>query len=58
MSNELNERINKVKTDLENIAKLPEEVAEKKGRLTQNTSDTENKNITFTKKRYFTPFTR
>ena len=43
MSNELNERINKVKTDLENIAKLPEEVAEKKGRLTQNASDTENK---------------
>jgi chromosome segregation protein len=43
MSNELNERINEVKTDLENIAKLPEEVAEKKGRLTQNTSDTENK---------------
>ncbi len=43
MSNELNERINKVKTDLENIAKLPEEVAEKKGMLTQNTSDTENK---------------
>ena len=43
MSNELNERINKVKTDLENIAKLPEEVAERKGRLTQNASDTENK---------------
>ena len=45
MSNELNERINTVKTDIENIIKLPEELAEKKGRLTQNTSDTESKKL-------------
>ena len=43
MSKELYERIDKAKTDLEDISKLPEEIAEKKGRLTQNTSDTENK---------------
>ena len=41
MSKDLNERINSVKTDLENIIKLPEELAEKKGRISQNTSDTE-----------------
>ena len=45
MSNELNERINTVKTDMENIVKQPEVLAEKKGRLTQNTSDTENKKL-------------
>jgi len=45
MSNELNERINTVKTDMENIVKLPEQLAEKKGRLIQNTSDTENKKV-------------
>lgn len=45
MSNELNERINTVKTDMENIVKLPEQLAEKKGRLTQNKSDTENKKL-------------
>jgi len=43
MSNELNERINTVKTDMENIVKLPEQLAEKKGRLMQNISDTESK---------------
>ena len=43
MSKELHERTDKVKADLENIAKLPEEIAEKKGRLMQNTSDTESK---------------
>ena len=43
MSKELKERMEKVKIDLDNTAKLPEEIAEKKGRLTQNTSDTENK---------------
>jgi len=43
MSKELEERIGKVKIDLDKSAKLPEEIAEKKGRLTQNTSDTENK---------------
>jgi chromosome segregation protein len=41
MFKELNERESKVKIDLENILKLPEQVAEKKGRLMQNTSDTE-----------------
>lgn len=45
MSNELNERIKTVKTDMENIIKLPEQLAEKKGRLIQNTSDTENKKL-------------
>ena len=30
MSNELNERIKTVKTDLENIVKLPEQISEKK----------------------------
>jgi len=45
MSNELNERINTVKTDIENIVKLPEQLAEKKGRLIQNKSDTENKKL-------------
>ncbi len=45
MSKELNERIKTVKTDMENIIKLPEELAEKKGRLTQNTSDTESKKL-------------
>jgi len=45
MSNELNERIKTVKTDMENIVKLPERLAEKKGRLIQNTSDTESKKL-------------
>ena len=43
MSKELYERSDKVKIDLENIIKLPEKIAEKKGRLMQNTSDTESK---------------
>ena len=43
MSKELNERIEKVKIDLENITKLPEQVAIKKGQLMQNASDTESK---------------
>jgi len=43
MSKELDERINKVRTDLENIAKLPEQVAIKKGQLIQNTTNTESK---------------
>jgi len=43
MSKELYERINKVRTDLENIAKLPEQVAIKKGQLIQNTTNTESK---------------
>ena len=44
MSNELNERIKTVKTDMENIIKLPEVLAEKN--LTyQNTSDTESKKL-------------
>jgi len=43
MTKELNERINKVKSDLENIEKLPEQLAIKKGQLMQNTTDTESK---------------
>ena len=42
MSNELNERINKVKIDLNKTSKVPEKTAEKKGMLIQNTSDTQN----------------
>ncbi len=45
MSKELHERIGKVKNDLENIIKLPEEISIKKGRLMQNTSDTESKKL-------------
>ena len=45
MSKELHERIDKVKNDLENIIKLPEEISIKKGRLMQNTSDTESKKL-------------
>ena len=43
MLKELDERINTVRTDLENIAKLPEQVAIKKGQLIQNTTNTESK---------------
>ena len=43
MSKELDQRIFKVKNDLENIAKLPEQIAIKKGQLMQNTTDTESK---------------
>jgi len=42
MSQELQNRINKIKNDLENIEKLPERIAVKKGQLMQNTSTTEN----------------
>jgi len=42
MSKELSERINKVKIDLENIDKLPEQLSIKKGQLMENTSTTEN----------------
>ena len=42
MSKELNNRINKLNTDIENIIKLPEIIAVKKGQLMQNTSNTEN----------------
>ena len=45
MSKELHERIDKVKNDLENVIKLPEEISIKKGRLMQNTSDTESKKL-------------
>ena len=45
MSKELRERIGKVKNDLENIIKLPEEISIKKGRLMQNASDTESKKL-------------
>ena len=42
MSKELLSRINKIKAEIENIAKLPETIAIKKGRLMENTSATEN----------------
>ena len=45
MSKELYERINKIKNDLENIAKLPETLAIRKGQLIQNTSSTENDKV-------------
>ena len=41
MSKELGTRIDKIKTELENISKLPEIIAVKKGQLMQNISDTE-----------------
>jgi chromosome segregation protein len=41
MTKELNERMEKAKKDLDNVSKLPEELAIKKGQLMQNTSDTE-----------------
>ena len=43
MSKELSDRMNKLKIDLDNIAKLPESIAIKKGQLMQNMSDTEEK---------------
>ena len=43
MSKELHERIAKTKIDLDNIIKLPEKIAVKKGQLMQNTSDTESR---------------
>jgi len=43
MTKDLDERISKVKIDLDNVDKLPEQIAIKKGQLMQNTSDTESK---------------
>ena len=43
MSKELYERVNVIKVELENISKLPEAIAVKKGQLMQNIYDTENK---------------
>ena len=43
MSKELNDRMNQLKIDLENIQKLPESIAIKKGQLMQNVSDTEDR---------------
>ena len=48
MSKELNDRIDKIKIDLANIEKLPEEMAIKKGQLIQNTSNTETEKQNFT----------
>ncbi len=48
MSKELNSRINKLSIDIENIIKLPEIIAVKKGQLMQNTSNTENEKNTST----------
>ena len=45
MSKELDKRIEEIKIDLENIFKLPEQVAINKGQLMQNTSDTESKKL-------------
>ena len=42
MAKELLNRINKIKVEIENIAKLPETIAIKKGQLMENTSTTEN----------------
>ena len=42
MTKELLSRINKIKVEIENIAKLPETIAIKKGQLMENTSTTEN----------------
>ena len=47
MANELNDRIGKIKIDLENLEKLPEEMAIRKGKLIQNTSNTENEKRNF-----------
>ena len=41
MARELNTRIDKIKKDLENITKLPETIAIKKGQLIESTSTTE-----------------
>jgi len=43
MSKELYDRMEKIKIDLKNVIKLPEQISVKKGRLLQNTSDTESK---------------
>ena len=43
MTKELSTRVDKIKLELENISKLPETIAIKKGQLMQNIADTENK---------------
>jgi len=43
MSTELHTRISRIKNELENISKLPELIAVKRGKLMQNISDTESK---------------
>ena len=47
MSEELHTRIDKIKIEMENISKLPETIAVKKGQLMQNISDTESKKQEF-----------
>jgi len=47
MSKELHERIGRIRTDLKNIEKLPEEIAIQKGQLMQNSSNTENEKQSF-----------
>ncbi len=49
MLKELHDRINKIKIELDNITKLPEIIAVKKGQLMQNTSNTENEKTIVTK---------
>jgi chromosome segregation protein len=43
MSQELHSRIGKINTELDNISKIPETIAIKKGQLMQNISDSESK---------------
>ena len=45
MAKELNSRIDKIKNDIEQITKLPEVIAIKKGQLMQNTTNTENEKL-------------
>ena len=45
MTKELNSRIDKIKNDIEQITKLPEVIAIKKGQLMQNTTNTENEKL-------------
>ena len=47
MSKELHERIGRIRTDLKNIEKLPEEIAIQKGQLMQNSLNTENEKQSF-----------
>ncbi len=49
MSKELHGRMDKIIIELKNITKLPEIIAIKKGKLMQNTSDTENQKEDLTK---------
>ena len=43
MTKELNGRVDTIKVEIENVNKLPEQIAIRKGQLMQNTSDTESR---------------